>query len=424
VTQHNPKAPLPTLASRGKQEAGRKMRKRSQPRAALSQMARAAMAAFAILAVSACAGIDRPDYSAAASDSAAILQDHPNGRPIRFWAQNDPDRYDAWRAGVIADRAGSGLDAARSILVISGGADKGAFSAGLLNAWSERGGRPSFDLVTGVSTGALIAPFAFLGGAEDARLKDIYTGIDPQDVFRTRALGVLFGSPGLARTDPLEELITRNTPPDLIARIATEHRKGRRLLVMTTHLDAGRGMIWDMGAIARSSDPRRLELFRSVLLASASVPGLFAPVMIEVSNGAASFSEMHVDGGAISSFFVLPLGLLESGAETGLAEGQKGRLWILYNGRLTPEFEVVNADILSILQRSLDVVLSAHDRFFLENLRQFGRANDVGVSVCSIKQDIAAQDAEPFDNERMNQFYALGIDAGDAAGCLDEIETD
>jgi predicted acylesterase/phospholipase RssA len=155
------------------------------------------------------------------------------------------------------------------------GIRQGAYSAGVLNAWSRQGGRPSFDIVTGVSTGSLIAPFAFLGEQEDGELKAIYTGVSRKDIYHQRILSGLFGGPSLMSTRPLQALIARHITPALLDRIAAQHRRGRRLLVMTTNLDAERGVIWDMGAIAASDTSDRLSLFRQVLLASASIPGVF-----------------------------------------------------------------------------------------------------------------------------------------------------
>jgi predicted acylesterase/phospholipase RssA len=145
----------------------------------------------------------------------------------------------------------------------------------VLNAWSRQGGRPSFDIVTGVSTGSLIAPFAFLGEQEDGELKAIYTGVSRKDIYHQRILSGLFGGPSLMSTRPLQALIARHITLALLDRIAAQHRGGRRLLVMTTNLDAERGVIWDMGAIAASGTSDRLSLFRQVLLASASIPGVF-----------------------------------------------------------------------------------------------------------------------------------------------------
>lgn len=377
------------------------------------------------LTLSACAGMERVSYTPVASAAARVLPGEGEAAPIRFKASGDREQYDAWIKAVNADRRASGLAKPRELLVISGGSDKGAYTAGLLNQWSKAGTRPEFDLVTGVSTGALIAPFAFLGADEDATLTEIYTGVSPADIYRSRPLGVLFGKSAVARTEPLQELIARYTTREFLDRIAAEHRKGRRLLVMTTQLDSARGVIWDMGAIASSSAPNAAELFRQVLLASASIPGVFPPVFVEANDGNLSFAEMHVDGGVVSSFFVLPLELLERRMQTTQAERDPRRIWILYNGKIQPKFEVTKADVFSIMQRALTVTLAASDQSYLAGLEVFGRENDVSIALCSLEKDIASQEAEIFDTQRMNEFYQVGIQAvEEESGCLERPMSD
>src|SRR5262249_54645862 len=160
---------------------------------------------------------------------------------------------------------------------MSGGGADGAYAAGLLTGWTQTGKRPEFSVVTGVSIGALISPYAFLGSRYDAELKDSITTITPADIFEDHATGESFMD-----SWPLKKTIEKRVTPQLVAEIAAEHRKGRRLLAITTNVDAGRRVIWNMGAIAERGDEKSLKLFRDVLLASASIPGFFPPVFIEV----------------------------------------------------------------------------------------------------------------------------------------------
>jgi hypothetical protein len=157
-----------------------------------------------------------------------------------------------------------------SILALSGGGEHGAFGAGLLNGWSESGKRPTFSIVTGISTGALMAPFAFLGSAYDQRLKALYTDMSFHGILSGSPLMGFFGE-GLYNTRPLQRNVDRQVDQTMLADIAAAHRQGRRLFVVTTNLDAQRPVLWNMGAIAASERPGALELFRKVLLASASV---------------------------------------------------------------------------------------------------------------------------------------------------------
>lgn len=185
-------------------------------------------------------------------------------------------------------------------LALSGGGGDGAYGAGILNGWTESGKRPEFSLVSGVSTGALIAPFAFVGPEYDAVLKDIYTsGVASTLVQSPSVANVLFGS-GLFGDERLRDLVGRYVTPDLLAAIATEHRRGRRLLIVTTNLDAKRAMIWNMGVIAASGAPNAAALFRDVLTASTSVPAVFPPQRLDVEAGGRRFQELHVDGAVVT----------------------------------------------------------------------------------------------------------------------------
>ena len=193
------------------------------------------------------------------------------------------------------------LEPEANFLALSGGGGDGAFGAGILCGWTEAGTRPRFKLVTGISTGALIAPFAFLGPEYDAKLKEAYTTISDKDIYTVPSMLKLVLNlgriEGVASTEPLAELLERLIDDKMIQAIAAEHNKGRRLLVGTTQLDAQRQVIWNMGAIAASGHPDAPKLFRQVLRASASIPVAFNPVYIKVKAGGQEYDEMHVDGG-------------------------------------------------------------------------------------------------------------------------------
>ena len=169
-------------------------------------------------------------------------------------------------------------------LALSGGGQDGAFGAGILCGWTEAGTRPQFKLVTGISTGALMAPFAFLGPAYDHVLKEAYTTISDKDVYKAhKPLAILLSLvnikplPALTENKPMEELVARLVDDKVLAEVAREHRKGRRLLIGTTQMDAQRLVIWNMGAIANSGNPQALALFRKIMVASASIPAFFPP---------------------------------------------------------------------------------------------------------------------------------------------------
>ncbi len=237
------------------------------------------------LALSGCATIHREPFTEALQIVATI----PGIPAARFWPMS-PTPPGRW------PRRSRVAGGEKTMLALSGGSDKGAFGAGLLNGWTQAGTRPEFSIVTGVSTGALIAPFAFLGPDEDAELKRLYTTISAKDIFRTRFALAIPASPSAASTKPLARLIAGVATDALIDRVAREHARGRRLFIGTANLDAQRMVIWNMGAIAASKAPNRYVLFRQVLLASSSIPGVFPPVMIQAEAGGRTISEMHVDG--------------------------------------------------------------------------------------------------------------------------------
>ena len=241
-----------------------------QPRARASTATRVMAAIALAAALPGCATIHRSAFSEDQSALAAI----PGIPDARFWA-------DAPDAGRKMTAAYSAADGQTQMLALSGGSDNGAFGAGLLNGWSKSGTRPEFTTVTGVSTGALIAPLAFLGRDQDAVLTRLFTEVSAKNIFKNRFLLAVPFSPSVASTTPLAAMIDATMTDALIDRIGAENARGRRLFVGTANIDAQRSVIWNMGAIAASKAPSHYALFRQVLLASASIPGLFPPVIID-----------------------------------------------------------------------------------------------------------------------------------------------
>ena len=182
----------------------------------------------------------------------------------------------------------------------------GAFGAGLLIGWTKAGTRPEFNMVTGVSTGALSAPFAFLGSDYDEQLKAIYTTISTKDVVAERGFTDIIFNDAMADTEPLRNLLAKFITADVVEAIGEEHKKGRRLFVGTVNIDAGRSVIWNLGAIANSDRPDKIELLHKVLRASASIPVAFPPVIFTVEKNGKNYEEIHVDGGTGSQVFVYP----------------------------------------------------------------------------------------------------------------------
>ena len=236
------------------------------------------------------------------------------------------------------------------LLAVSGGGDNGAFGAGLLNGWTSAGNRPKFKAVTGVSTGAMIAPFAFLGPEYDSVLKEVFTTLKPADVSSKRGLLAAINDDGLADNRPLRSLLSKYVNQALLARIAEEYERGRLLLVGTTDLDAGQPVIWNMGAIAASGAPNALELFRSILVASAAIPVTFSPTMMHVEVDGTPYQEMHVDGGCSAQVFLYPPRMAAVARKLGekMQTGRGGRAWIIRNSPLAPEWRPVDRRTINI----------------------------------------------------------------------------
>jgi hypothetical protein len=292
------------------------------------------------------------------------------------------------------------------VLALSGGGAEGAFGAGLLVGWTKAGDRPEFSIVSGTSSGALIAPFAFLGASHDAILRDLFTSGVAETLLRFDGLNVIFGS-GAFKTEPLKQLIARYVDEAMLRLIAAQHRRGRRLFIVTTNLDAQRTAVWNMGAIAASADPGRLQLFRSVLVASASAPGLFAPAYIQVQAGNARFEEMHVDGAVTSNVLAVPESvLLQKVALTNA----KPKLYIIVNGKITPDFAVVNDGTLSIVSRSFYSTVKANTRNTLIATYNFARRNGWQFRLSAIKPGyLTTSTSFNFDTAYMRGLFDLGF---------------
>jgi hypothetical protein len=302
-----------------------------------------------------------------------------------------------------------------TVLALSGGGADGAFGAGLLTGWSTRGTRPEFTFVTGASAGALIAPFAFLGMAHDETLKSVFASGELANLLQSDGLAGLFGT-SLYKTGPLQDLIARHVDAGILQAIAQEYRSGRRLYVVTTNLDVQRTAIWDMGRIAASGEPGALELFRNVLTASASIPGVFSPVLIDVEAEGKRFAEMHVDGGVTTNVLVVPEAVLVSGTPL-FPHDARPKVYIVMNGKLAPDFEVVRASTLPIVRRSIETAVRANTRNTLLASYQFGKNRNWEFNLASIDPDYPKSNSISFDLAYMRQLFDYGYQRG-ASGKL------
>jgi len=297
-------------------------------------------------------------------------------------------------------------------LALSGGGSNGAFGAGFLVGWTKAGTRPNFKLVTGISTGALIAPFAFLGPDYDAQLKELYTTLSTADlVVQQGVFKILFRSEAYALTDPLEGLIRRNIDGAMLQAVAAAHDRGHRLYIGTTHLDAQRLVVWNMGLIAKSSHSNALELFGKVLLASASIPGAMPPVLMEVDVDGEGFDEMHVDGGTVTQVF-LHAGAMDIEAAAQLALGDdyqyQGDLYIIRNGKLSPEPQQTARKLASIAGRAISTMIKSAGVDDLFRMYAFTQRERQGFKYIDIPQDFESRALEPFDSEEMGRLFETG----------------
>jgi predicted patatin/cPLA2 family phospholipase len=295
-------------------------------------------------------------------------------------------------------------------LAISGGGDNGAYAAGLLNGWTASGTRPVFRLVTGISTGALIAPFAFLGSKYDATLKQVYTTISPKDVLDSRSVvrGVL--EDAMADNAPLRKLTLKSVTEDLLKEIAAEYAKGRFLLIATTDLDARRPLIWDMGKIATYGGPKALDLFVSVMIASASIPVGFPPTMIDVEVDGKRYQEMHVDGGVMAQVFAYPVGIRvkEEAAAAGIT--RERRLYVIRNARQDADWAQVERKTLSIAGRAVESLIHAQGIGDLYRIYATAQRDGVDFNLTFIPSTFDFPHKEEFDNEYMRKLYDVGYD--------------
>jgi predicted acylesterase/phospholipase RssA len=338
----------------------------------------------------------------------------------RFYADGDHAQVEAF-AQELAEKARAAqrlhpqpAGSPSNYLALSGGGDDGAFGAGLLVGWSARGDRPSFRIVTGTSTGALSAPFAFLGSEYDPQLKAVYTETAAKDIFSAKPILAAVSGDSLADTRPLRNLISRYLDKKMIARIAEEYDKGRFLLISTTNLDQSRSVIWNIGAIAKSTDPRARDLIIEVLRASASIPGAFPPVMLDVTVDGKRYEEMHVDGGTVAQSFLYPpqINLKAEMERYGIA--RKKAAYIIRNGRLYRPEESVKRNSLAIAGKALSTMTAAGGVNDTYRIYLTTKRDEVDFNLAFIGEDFTTPYKGPFDKAYMNTLFDYGFDKGKA----------
>lgn len=349
----------------------------------------------------------------------------PADAPIRFWGDLDSAVAESYLVSVgkqITARAaaeGKRPDRGRyDVLALSGGGADGAFGAGLLNGWTDTEDRPEvirrpeFSLVTGISVGALIAPFAFLGPDYDDELERLFTTTSTADLISFNFFNALFGySLGVTDIQALEATLARLITSEMVEHIAEEHRKGRRLWIGTTYLDAERPVVWDIGAIAVSRYSEKPQLIRKILLASSAIPGAFPPVQFAIEIDGRLYSEMHVDGSVTRQLFAFPgniaLGEMVKKQVWGM---EPGTVYLVRNSKLTPDFMPVEPSLRRILERSLFTLTNALAIGDVVNIQKQAAVEGWRLLSSAVPTEFSFPSEDFFDPRYMNALFEVGYD--------------
>ena len=326
----------------------------------------------------------------------------------RSWADSPPPFLQGWMSRseeeLRADYAGV-MDREHTYLAISGGGQKGAWGAGLLCGWTAAGTRPEFTMVTGVSTGSLIAPFAFLGPDYDDELREIYTSYGSSDLAERRGWLALLSADSVADTARLREKIAQYYDAELLEAVAREWRRGRQLRVGTTDLDTSRPVMWDMGRIAASDLPNKVELFGDILLASAAIPTAFPPVRFRVEAGGKPYEELHVDGGASSQVFLYPAGLSWRDVTERLGVRGTPRVYVIRNDYEAPVYHFTEQRLLPITARSTDALFRSQGLGDLYRIYLAALRDGLEFQVTFLPDDSYRATSEPFERAYMVELF-------------------
>lgn len=349
----------------------------------------------------------------------AVEAEIPGMYGVRFWADDVPKNPIAEIKRRTAHmppiaRSAKHIDGRPVIetLALSGGGSDGAFGAGVLAGWTKRGDRPEFEVVTGVSAGAIIAPFAFLGPSEDEKLHVIWTQYKQNEVITTQLLPALFGGPALADTTPLADLIAHYVDREFLDRIAAQYKRGRILMVLTTNLDAQRPVVWNMGEIALSKSPRAIELFRKVILASAAIPAAFPPVKIEVEADGKMYDELHVDGGTTREVFVLPAEAPLQAFDALYPKPPIRKFFIIKNGKASPEQQVVKPTTLQIASRAISTLIKSQNQGELYHIYRIALDAGADFNFMSVPASFNYTTNQIYDPKYQAALYAEGVREG------------
>jgi len=303
-----------------------------------------------------------------------------------------------------------------NILTLSGGGTRGAYGAGIIYGWNDRGDIPKFDIVTGVSTGAVMASFVFLGGDELTKVKDFYTKSYTDDVYTSSWFS--FFQAYLMDPAPLKELFRKNFNKEFLDRVAAEHYKGRRLYIGSTNLDTGQLIVWDMGAIAASDRSDKYQRFSDIIYASSAMPMFLPPQYMYVDIKGKQYTQMHVDGGIYSHVFMV--GLLVNWTEVlGLEEDAKDdfdvTLYTVANRKYRNRhaYDPVEQSPTSIINAYVEVET---DLLFDRSIyRLYKNCINKGIKfrMTAVPDDAnSVDDATEFNPKKMTELFNIGYESG------------
>jgi len=334
------------------------------------------------------------------------------GEPrARFWGDEPPHWADAWFASPrreLHSQFRGIVGCEHNYLAVSGGGASGAFGAGLLKGWTQAGTRPEFTIVTGISTGALAAPFAFLGSAWDHRLEEIYTTLSTKDLIKKSMISAVT-SGAIFSTKGLRHQIARFFDETVLEAVAAECRdKGRTIMIGTTNLDSLRPVIWNIGKIASSGHPDALKLIHNVILASASIPIAFPPVQIKVEVDGRHYAEMHVDGGAAAQIFLYPTGLDWARVLERLEVQGTPNVYLIRNSCHTPEWKAMKTLLLPIALRTVQSLIRTQGIGDMYRVYLAAQRDGLNFHLADIPEDFEMQHAEQFDPVYMRQLFDQG----------------
>lgn len=299
-------------------------------------------------------------------------------------------------------------------LALSGGGENGAFSAGLLAGWTASGTRPEFTVVTGISTGALIAPFAFLGPDYDDDLKAVYTGYSMEDLIEKRSVLNIIRNDAVTDSTPMQAVIAQYMTAEAMEAIAEEYRKGRILLIGTTDLDAERPVIWNIGRIAASGQPGALELIHQVMLASASIPVGLPPVIIDVEAGGEVYQEMHVDGGVTEQVFLYPPSVPWAQLIERFDLPERPHVYVVRNAYLEPQRQTIERKLAPIAGRTIGSLIRTQGIGDLYRMYLVTRRDDMDYHLAYIPASFGDAQSERSGLQYMNNLYLFGFEQAKA----------